>query len=145
MHGPKSRLATSPLECDTAYRFFTSFESTCSKSNQKHAIICSFLFLKHSVQQFNGKNYTVLLFDLVSAGNKENGMSGSWAQLLKAGLALITASQSLTYTFHTPVYFKTSETKTGINSDKISEGIFLNLQTSCSEITFKLYVNLGLR
>ena len=43
--------------------------------------------------------------------------------------------------FYTLVSFKISGTKTTIDSDKISLEIFENLQISCSEITFKLYVN----
>ncbi len=42
------------------------------------------------------------------------------------------------------VYFKTSEKRTFIHPDEISEEIFLHLHTSCGEVCFEFYVNPGL-
>ena len=42
------------------------------------------------------------------------------------------------------VYFKTSDTKTSIDSDKISVEIFSSLEPGCCEITIKFYANQGL-
>ena len=43
-----------------------------------------------------------------------------------------------------PFSFKTRGTKTTIDPDNVFAEIFPSLETSCSEITFKFYANLGL-
>ena len=42
------------------------------------------------------------------------------------------------------VYFKTLDTKTSIDPDKISVEIFSSLEPSCCEITIKFYATQGL-
>jgi hypothetical protein len=42
------------------------------------------------------------------------------------------------------IYFKISEKKTSIDPDMVCEEIFPNLKTSCQEVYFEFYLNLGL-